>query len=71
MLGCARMREKGVCMMVSRQRDSVETSLIKPVDEEGYSQIICLGVFRDSVNNGEAVPYAYHESDTGTTARFA
>lgn len=38
---------------------------------EGYSQIMCLGVFRGSVNNGEAVPYAYHESDTGTTARFA
>lgn len=29
---------------------------------------MCLGAFRGSVNNGEAVPYAYHESDTGTTA---
>ena len=38
---------------------------------EGYSQIMCLGVFRDSVNNGETAPYAYHESDTGITARFA
>lgn len=32
---------------------------------------MCLGAFRGSVNNGEAVPYACHESDTGATARFA